>query len=517
MMQLQRMVRDLPEFAKSDLPDLAVGGVASDSRLVRPGWIFVAVRGEHADGHDFLPAAVAAGAALLAGERADPGLGVPYVQVDDSRLTLARLAAAWHGFPARSLCMIGVTGTDGKTTTATLIHHILTQNAVRAGLITTVSAVIGGSERETGLHVTTPEALEVQALLRQMVEAGMTHAVLEATSHGLAQRRVAACDFDLAVLTNITHEHLDYHGTFEAYRAAKARLFSSLGESPDKPGGIERLAVLNADDASLEALRSATPVRQVTYGLHTPADVLAEDIAEGAEGLAFVARIGELRQPVRTPMAGLHNVSNILAALAATVCGLGLAPGPAAAAIATFPGIPGRMEPIDLGQPFAALVDFAHTPNALRQALTAARRRTSGRVIAVFGSAGLRDRQKRRMMAEIGCQLADLCILTAEDPRTESLDAILAEMAQGALAAGGVEGESVMRVADRGDALRLAVRRAGPGDTVIACGKGHEKSMCFGETEVAWDDRVAMRAALAELLGVSGPAMPRLPTSGAGG
>ncbi len=512
-MRLSSLVRALPELQPADLPEVEVGGVTADSRRVRPGWVFVAVRGEHVDGHDYLPAAAAAGASLLVGEGGDPALGVPYRQVRDARPTLARLAAAWNGSPAQSLRMIGVTGTDGKTTTATLIHHILTASGVPAGLITTVNAVIGSTEVETGLHVTTPEATEVQALLRQMVDAGLTHAVLEATSHGLAQGRVAACDFDLAVVTNITHEHLDYHGSFESYRQAKASLFAGLADAPAKPGGIQRLGVLNADDEAFDYLHRVTPVRRVTYGLEQPADVRGEGVSAGAQGLSFEVRAGDRRLPVRSGMLGLYNVPNILAAYTATVCGLGLAPEQVAAAISTFAGIPGRMERIDLGQPFVALVDFAHTPNALRQALAAARQVASGRVIAVFGSAGLRDRQKRRMMAEIGAQAADLSILTAEDPRSESLAAILEEMAQGARTAGGVEGESFLREPDRGDALRLAVSRARPGDVVLACGKGHEQSMCFGEVEYAWDDRVAMRAALAELLGVSGPAMPRLPTS----
>jgi UDP-N-acetylmuramoyl-L-alanyl-D-glutamate--2,6-diaminopimelate ligase len=409
--------------------------------------------------------------------------------------------------------MIGVTGTDGKTTTATLIHHILSASQVPAGLITTVSAVIGGTEVETGLHVTTPEAVEVQSLLGRMVDAGMTHAVLEATSHGLAQGRVAACEFDLAVVTNITHEHLDYHGSFEAYRQAKASLFVGLTDPLAKPGGIERLAVLNADDESFDYLRRVTLARQVTYGLAPTADVYADDVVSTARGVGFDICVGDQRQPILTAMPGPYNVPNVLAAFAATVCGLGIGPEQAAAAIASFAGIPGRMERIDLGQPFVALVDFAHTPNALQQALATARQLTSGRVIAIFGSAGLRDRQKRRMMAEIGSRAADLCILTAEDPRSESLAAILEEMAQGARSVGGVEGKAFVRVPDRGDALRYAVAQARPGDVVIACGKGHEQSMCFGETEFPWDDRTAMRAALAERLGVPGPAMPRLPTS----
>jgi UDP-N-acetylmuramoyl-L-alanyl-D-glutamate--2,6-diaminopimelate ligase len=341
--------------------------------------------------------------------------------------------------------------------------------------------------------------------------------VLEATSHGLAQQRVAACDFDLAVVTNITHEHLDYHGSYSAYRAAKARLFAELSRTPLKAHGNPRVAVLNRDDDSFEELASVVrsltpPVRSISYGVHGGAGVRAEAVEHSPGGLRFAAVGESFSIPVESRLVGAFNVSNCLAAIAAAVEGLGLDPDAARAGIAALADIPGRMEAIDLGQDFLAIVDFAHTPNALRRALEAARQLGPGRVIAVFGSAGLRDRAKRRMMAETSVELADLSILTAEDPRTESLQSILAEMAAGAVAHGGVEGQTFWRVPDRGQALRFALSLARPGDVVIACGKGHEQSMCFGVTEYAWDDRLAVRAALAEMLGVSGPAMPYLPT-----
>ncbi|MCX6070995.1 MAG: UDP-N-acetylmuramoyl-L-alanyl-D-glutamate--2,6-diaminopimelate ligase, partial [Chloroflexi bacterium] len=442
----------------------------------------------------------------------DPGVGVPYCRVSDARWTLAHLAAAWHGYPARQLIMIGVTGTDGKTTTSNLIHSILQAAGLRAGLISTVNAVIGDKVLDTGFHVTTPEALDVQSYLAQMVRAGLTHCVLEATSHGLAQHRVAACDFDLGVVTNITHEHLDYHGTFEAYQAAKGRLFSGLSRKPSKSIAVQRTAILNRDDDSYAYLATLARVRQVSYSLSSPAEVRAQTLVDGPRGLDLEVVGPGYSRRVTSRLRGAFNAANILAAFAATVEGLGIAPETAADGITAVRAIPGRMEPIDLGQPFTALVDFAHTPNALQRALQAARGMTTGRVIAVFGSAGLRDREKRRLMAEVAARTADLTILTAEDPRTESLEAILSEMAAGASAAGGEEGRTFWRVPDRGDAILFAVSQARPGDLVIACGKGHEQSMCFGETENPWDDRVAMRAALSDLLGVQGPAMPHLPT-----
>jgi UDP-N-acetylmuramoyl-L-alanyl-D-glutamate--2,6-diaminopimelate ligase len=366
---------------------------------------------------------------------------------------------------------------------------------------------------DTGFHVTTPEALDVQAYLAQMVRAGLTHCVLEATSHGLAQQRVAACEFDLGVVTNITHEHLDYHGTFEAYREAKGRLFSGLSRKASKSVSVERVAVLNRDDESYAYLAALARVRQVSYSLAGGAEIGAALVTEGAGGLVIDVTGPGYRQRVSLGLHGAFNVANVLAAFAAAVEGLGVAPEVAAEGIAALRAIPGRMEGIDLGQSFTALVDFAHTPNALQRALDASRRMASGRVIVVVGSAGLRDRGKRRLMAGAAARTADLTILTAEDPRTESLDAILEEMARGAAAAGGREGRTFWRVPDRGEAILFAVSLARPGDLVIACGKGHEQSMCFGDAEYPWDDRTAMRAALSEVLGVPGPAMPRLPTA----
>jgi UDP-N-acetylmuramoyl-L-alanyl-D-glutamate--2,6-diaminopimelate ligase len=511
--ELQELTAGIPGLDRNGLPQLPVAGVTSDSRQVTPGTLFVAIQGTEVDGHTFLKQAEQAGAAAAVGQQPAPGLGIPYLMTADSRLAYARLAAAWHGHPARNLTMVGVTGTDGKTTTANLLFEILRSAGARSGLISTVNAQIDDQQLDTGLHVTTPDPMDLQALLARMLAAGLTHCVLEATSHGLAQQRVAACEFDIGVVTNITHEHLDFHGSFEAYREAKGKLFRELGDTAHKPNGPEKLAVLNADDQSFDYLQETISVRSSTYGFDAGADFAGSKLAAGTRGIEFRLRAGGVELDVRSPLLGAYNASNVLAALAAAVAGLGVDLQLAVEAAANFVGVPGRMEVIDLGQPFQALVDFAHTPNALRQALLAARTLTAGRVIAVFGSAGVRDRAKRRMMAELSIELADLTVLTAEDPRTEALDGILEEMAAGAVAKGGVEGATFWRVPDRGEALRFAIRMASPGDLVIACGKGHEQSMCFGETEHPWDDRVAMRAALAERIGGAGPAMPWLPTS----
>lgn len=533
-MRLSELLASLPPSI-IDAPDInadpEVTGVTADSRQVSPGSLFVAVRGETVDGHRFIPDAIARGAAAIVAE-SPPHTRAPtdshtlapsYLHTSTPPHALAWLSAALLGFPARRLVMLGVTGTDGKTTTASLLHSILLAAGLRAGLISTVSAVIGDETLDTGFHVTTPDAPAIQGYLARMVAAGLTHCVLEVTSHGLAQHRVAACEFDVAVVTNITHEHLDYHKTYQQYRAAKGRLFESLSSAAPKPGGPPKAGVLNLDDSSLAYLRSVLTERAYTYSLRSAAaDVRAREVQHTPAGLAFTAVGPGFSVPVTARLVGAYNVSNCLAALTAAVCALNLPPEAAARGIAALPGVPGRMESLDLGQPFTAIVDFAHTPNALRRALEAARDlRASaqaaggpkGRVIAVFGSAGLRDIEKRRLMAETSAELADLTVLTAEDPRTERLDDILEMMAEGCRRQGGVEGQTFFRVPDRGDALRLAVRLAAPGDFVLACGKGHEQSMCFGTTEYPWDDRTALRAALAEHLGVPGPTMPALPTS----
>ena len=512
-MNLNELIERVPGIHANGTPTLEVAAVTADSRQVGPGDLFVAIRGTSDDGHRYLSSAERAGAVVALGQEPDPGLGIPYLQADDSRLAYAHLAAAWHGFPAREMIMVGITGTDGKTTTAAMLFDILQRAGIAVGLISTVSAQIGAQALDTGLHVTTPDPMDLQALLRNMVAADTTHCILETTSHGLAQHRVAATEFDIGVVTNVTHEHLDFHGTYEAYREAKGRLIAGLSDAERKPGGPDKVAVLNVDDEAYTYLRDLVRVRAVGYGLSPKAELRASAITAGSDGLSLKLKTGERSLDIDSPLLGEYNVSNILAAFAAANEALGVDSEIAVKAIREFAGIPGRMERIDLGQRFMAIVDFAHTPNALRVALETARTLADGRVISVFGSAGLRDRAKRRLMAEISAELADISLITAEDPRTEPLDDILEEMGDGAKSKGAKLGERYELVPDRGQAIERAVELAEPGDLVIACGKGHEQSMCFGETEYPWDDRTAMRAALAKHLGVAGPQMPVLPTS----
>ena len=500
---------DAPSYVDK-YPDgsINITNITTDSRQVDPGALFVAYLGVNLDIHHFIPEAINRGAAVIVGENEELIHSLltttvsppPCIIVPNGREALAYLAAAWYHFPAHQLTMIGITGTDGKTTTTHFLHQILRAAHKKLGTINTVSAVIDGEAIETGLQTTTPKAPDLQHYLARMVKADIKYCLLEVTSHGLSQHRVTACDFDVAIVTNITHEHLDEHGSLEKYRAAKATLFESLATATDK--GQPKTAVLNCDDwsfAYLKAKLAVTNIRWVGYSLtnHPEANVIATNISYRPDRTCFtIQKKKQQKFEVETTLVGDYNVSNCLAAVTAALEVLRIPWQSIQQGVAALSGVPGRMERIDEGQPFVAIVDFAHTPNSLRRSLTTAQTLTSGRVIAVFGCAGLRDVEKRAMMGHIAAELADITIITAEDPRTEDLNGIIDETARAMLAKGAVEGATFERVPDRGRAIYRAIQLAQPDDVVIALGKGHEQSMCFGETEYAWDDREAMRAVL---------------------
>jgi UDP-N-acetylmuramoyl-L-alanyl-D-glutamate--2,6-diaminopimelate ligase len=499
MMRFSDLFTALPQpFEIIGSPDAPITAPIVESNLdVEPGGVFAARPGLSTDGHRFIPDAIQRGAAAIVGEHDLRDLPLPYARVANAQEAIGWLAAAYHGFPSRRMIVIGVTGTDGKTTTSTLIHAILREaSGGRAGLISTIAADVGGAAVDTGLHVTTPSAPQTQALLARMAANGLQYAVVEMTSHGLAQGRLNGIDLDLALLTNLTHEHLDYHKTFEAYRAAKGRMFAMLGTSARKPG-IAKTAVINADDASADFFAAFPADRTLCYGLRQPADVRASQIVYRSDMTTFSVHHDGAEFLIQSELVGQFNVSNLLAAVSAARA-LHIPIEFIQRGIRQVRAISGRLERVDAGQSYLALVDFAHTPNALKNALEAGRAMVSagGRVIAVFGCAGLRDLEKRRMMPQAAVRLADVSFFTAEDPRTEPLDEILAVMAAAAVEAGGVEGVHFHRVPDRGLALAKACAIAQPGDVVMALGKGHEQSMAFGTVEYPWDDREALRAAI---------------------
>jgi UDP-N-acetylmuramoyl-L-alanyl-D-glutamate--2,6-diaminopimelate ligase len=477
--------------------------LAYDSRLVQPGALFIAVPGTHTDGRLFIAEAARRGALAAIGEALPPevasSLSIPYIEVEDIRSTLADLACAWYGYPARQLCTIGVTGTDGKTTTCNLISAILETAGARTGHMTTANFRLAGREWENTTRQSTLEALEVQQFLRQALDNAATHAIIESTSHGLELQRVRGCDFDIGVVTNITHEHLDFHKTLENYRRAKARLFDMLDPERDKGLGIQSRAILNRDDTSYDYLKPHCRVPILDYGLAETAQVRAVDVQLNAHTTRFRALLPDAEVEIETRLVGNFNVSNCLAAIAAT-WSLRVNAGEIAEGLAKVTGVSGRMETIQEGQTFSVIVDYAHTPDSLEKVLAILRPLTPGKLMVVFGSAGERDLQKRPIMGRIAAQMADFFVITDEDPREEDREHILKDIAAGAKAIGKQEGKDFLCIADRTRAIAEALARARAGDTVLLAGKGHEQSIIMGRKKLPWDDRRAARAALQTLL-----------------
>jgi len=498
--------RDGRPAGSGALADIAVSGVVHDSRLVTGGALFVAIEGEHVDGHDFAAAAVERGATALIVERPLPEVAAPQLVVDAARPALASAAAWWFGDPSHRLTVVGITGTDGKTTTAYLAVAALEAAGRRAGMIGTIATRIGGRTEPHEAHATTPEAPELQAALRAMVDAGDDVAVIETTSHGLALDRVASVAYDVAIMTNLTHEHLELHGTWEAYRDAKLSLFDRLRatRSVRKPRPVPVAAIVNVDDPSagvfIGTARDAG-ASVLTYGTETAADVRATRISEDADGLRADIEAPRGAAALELRLAGRFNVHNALAVVALGEV-LDLDPAAVRAGLASLQGVPGRMERIDAGQPFGVVVDFAHSPASLQTVLdllAPAAAARGGGLIAVFGSAGERDTAKRPQMGRIAGERARLVIVTDEDPRGEDREAILDEIARGAETVGRRRGQDLQLIADRRTAMATAFEAARPGDIVLLAGKGHERSIIGPDGEQAWDERATALDLLAEL------------------
>lgn len=475
----------------SDEAAVEIAELAYDSRRVGPDALFFCVPGERSDGHEHAALAVRAGAVALAVER-PLGLGVPEVLVRSARAAMGPVAARFYGDPARELRVLGVTGTNGKTTTAYLMRALLEASGVQCGLLGTVKSVIGGQDRP--VVRTTPEAIDLQADLRAMLEAGDKACAMEVSSHALALERVGAIPFAAAVFTNLTQDHLDFHSTMEDYFLAKRRLF--LPEWGERPAA----SVINLGDEYGRRLAKEVP-EALTYAVEGEADYAARDLRFGPEGVRFILRAPAGEQPLTLPMPGRFNVANALAALAG-VHSLGYPLDPLIEALEAGVRVSGRFEPVEEGQPFAVVVDYAHTPDSLENVLRAAREMTRGhgRVICVFGAGGDRDRGKRPLMGEIASRLADLVMVTSDNPRSEDPEAIIEEIFAGIHEprVAPSSGYTAHGVTDRRAAIHGAIADGQPGDVVVIAGKGHEQGQeLAGGRKVPFDDVSVAREALA--------------------
>jgi UDP-N-acetylmuramoyl-L-alanyl-D-glutamate--2,6-diaminopimelate ligase len=472
---LRDLLAALPAAQVEGDPTVPVAGLTYRSDQVRPGWLFFCVPGTRVDGHDFAGAAVAAGATTVIAERRLE-LEVTQVVVASVRQAMGPVAAEFFGRPAERLTMVGVTGTNGKTTTTYLLEGILRQAGMTPGVIGTTGIRVDG--RPIGLDRTTPEAPDLHRLLADMVADGVGGVAMEVSSHGLHQHRVGGITFDCAVFTNLSQDHLDYHGTLEDYFEAKRMLFT--------PAMAARAAVNHDVPEGRAMIHDGVPT--LTYGVREGADVRAQGVRLGPGGLRFTVDSVEVRSPLR----GAFNVHNCLAARTAARQ-VGIDDHQAARGIATLDGVPGRMEPVDAGQPFQVLVDYAHTPDSLDNVLRAARPLADGhRVIAVFGCGGDRDRGKRPAMGEVATRLADHTVITSDNPRSEDPNEIIGHIEPGARRGGG----AYQVEPDRRTAIRIALEAAGPGDVVVIAGKGHETGQELADRTIPFDDRVVARQEL---------------------
>ena len=466
--------------------------IVQDSRQVTHGAMFVCLDGAHVDGHEFIPQAVAKGAVAIITERSNVSVpdGIAALVVPNIEEALQKIVPFAFDYPSRSMRMIGITGTNGKTTTSYLIRAILREAHKKVGLIGTIQIMIG--DKILPVHNTTPNVVDLQRTLAMMRDEGMDYVVMEVSSHALDQNRVAGCEFDTAVFTNLTQDHLDYHKTMENYRAAKAKLFASLVDGI-KP---QKTAVVNIDDeAGAFMLASADEsVERVTFGANDDsADIKAAQIRVNQTGSDFTVRGGFGRVPLRLRMTGMFNVYNVLGAFGA--CAAEEIPVETITrALENFKGVPGRFELVDCGQPFAVIVDYAHTPDGLENILTTARQITEHHIITVFGCGGDRDKTKRPIMGRIAASMSDAVILTSDNPRTEDPEAILSDVAVGVEEKIGVK--PYEKIADRQEAIFVAIAMAQPGDTVVIAGKGHEDYQILADKTIHFDDREVAREAL---------------------
>jgi UDP-N-acetylmuramoyl-L-alanyl-D-glutamate--2,6-diaminopimelate ligase len=484
-----------------------IEGLAYDSRSVRPGYLFFALPGLHDDGRAYVGAAIAAGARAVVHEGLLPSYdpAIAYARVADSRFAMSPIAAAFYGRPSRDLAVVGVTGTEGKSTTVYLIYQLLKLAGFRAGFFSTVMSDTGAGEEPNPEHQTTPEATAVQRMLASMRDAGMEYAVVEASSHGLSPRtnRLGDVDFDVGIMMNVTREHLEFHGSWEQYRADKANLFRAL----DRRGDAKSLGIVNADDPSADyfAAQASVPMRSFSASGKEGADLSAIDISvdQAGESFTIVERSFRpeagpaLRHRARIDLPGAFNVGNALAALLAVSGLTGKGIGDLVPLLPRLRPVRGRMTSIDRGQGFEVIVDYAHTPSSFQTVFPPLRERVKGRMICVFGSGGERDVEKRPRQGRIAADFCDIVILSDEDPRGEDSMALLEEIAAGCPEL--ARGERLYLIPDRPSAIRKAFSLAEPGDLVALLGKGHENSIIYAKAAIPYDEIGEAEKALAEL------------------
>jgi len=465
--------------------DTEILGLSYDSRRVADGDLFFAIRGERLDGNRFMPKAIARGASAVVSALAPvSGLTMPWVQVDDERAAMASFAGNFYGHPTGKLQLVGVTGTNGKTTTTYIVESILKAAGKPAAVFGTIE--YRGPGFDFAAERTTPEAPDLEKLFRDVVDAGWHYAVMEVSSHAIEMKRVAGLHFDVAVFTNLSRDHLDFHHDMESYFQAKRKLFAGMA------GVKPRTMVLNGDDPRYEDLRAIDQSRVISYGMQVANDIFPERYGFGWEATdaMFKTPIGDLE--VRTPLMGKPNLFNIGAAIGVGIS-LGISEDAIVRGIQDLPGVPGRFESVRAGQPFRVIVDYAHTDDALEKVLKSAREITSGRLILVFGCGGERDRTKRPVMGEVAARGSDSTIVTSDNPRGEDPLAIISEIEQG------IKGARYQTEVDRRQAIRMALAEARPGDTVIIAGKGHETYQTIGATTLPFDDRVVAKELIHEL------------------
>lgn len=497
-MLLSQLQKVLMKSRVVNMQDVEIQHITSDSRKVEPGSLFIALRGYTVDGHSFVSAAAKKGAVAALVEEPVEGVDLPQLVVPDTRLASAIVADVFLGHPSARLKMIGVTGTNGKTTTTNLIERVLSEAGAKVGIRGTLGKKINGVTVE--LANTTPEAVELQSTLKEMVDAGCHYGVIEVSSHALEEKRDAGVRYHIAVFTNLTQDHLDYHGTMENYRRAKGKLFARLGNGYGDDIASMSFAVLNADDDASRYFQNETVAQCVTYGIDSPADVRAVNVRVTADGVRFRVMTFRGESDVRLQLTGRFNVYNALAAISVGLIEQ-IPLDVIVRALEQVPGVAGRFERVVAGQPFTVLVDYSHTPDSLEKALETIREFAVGKVITVFGCGGDRDRTKRPLMAKVAMRLSDVAILTSDNPRTEDPEAILDDMEAGIkeeLATPSHKKERFLyhRIVDRREAIRHAVVMAQPNDVILIAGKGHENYQIIGRTKHHFDDREVAREAI---------------------